>query len=143
MVLPDGLAKELALAASSTYISPALLGEAVVEEFLRRGRFADNVARVSGLLKARRDAMVTAVARELPAVRTSRPEGGYFLWAELGEGVDAGGVLRRAEEAGVTFVPGTDFGGGPDSLRLAYSFVSLDEIVDGVARLAAALPVTA
>jgi 2-aminoadipate transaminase len=143
MVLPDGLAKELALAASSTYISPALLGEAVVEEFLRRGRFDDNVARVSGLLKARRDAMVTALAHDLPDVRTSHPEGGYFLWAELGEGVDAGGVLRRAEEAGVTFVPGTDFGGGPESLRLAYSFVSLDEIVDGVARLAAALPVPA
>jgi len=143
MVLPDGLAKELALAASSTYISPALLGEAVVEEFLRRGRFDDNVARVSGLLKARRDAMVTALARELPGVRTSRPEGGYFLWAELGEGADAGAVLRHAEEAGVTFVPGTDFGGGPDSLRLAYSFVSLDEIADGVVRLAAALPVTA
>ena len=143
MVLPDGLAKELALTASSTYISPAMLGEAVVEEFLRRGRFDDNVARVSGLLKARRDAMVTAMARDLPGVRTSRPEGGYFLWAELGGGIDAADVLRRAEEAGVTFVPGTDFGGGPDSLRLAYSFVSLDEIVDGVARLAAALPVTA
>jgi DNA-binding transcriptional MocR family regulator len=43
----------------------------------------------------------------------------------------------------VTFVTGTDFGGEPDSLRLAYSFVSVDEIADGVARLAAAIPVTA
>jgi DNA-binding transcriptional MocR family regulator len=47
----------------------------------------------------------------------------------------------RAEAAGVTFVPGTDFGGGPDTLRLAFSFVSTDEIADGVARLAAAVPV--
>ena len=37
---------------------------------------------------------------------------------------------------------GTDFGGAPDTLRLAFSFVSLDEIRDGVARLAAALPVS-
>jgi DNA-binding transcriptional MocR family regulator len=40
----------------------------------------------------------------------------------------------------VTFVKGTDFDGGPDSLRLAYSFVSVAEIGEGVARLAAALP---
>ena len=40
----------------------------------------------------------------------------------------------------MTFVKGTDFDGGPDTLRLAFSFVSLDEIADGVARLAAAKP---
>ena len=50
---------------------------------------------------------------------------------------------RGAESAGVTFVKGTDFDGGPDTLRLAYSFVSVDEIAEGVARLAAAIPVTA
>jgi DNA-binding transcriptional MocR family regulator len=38
-------------------------------------------------------------------------------------------------------VQGTDFGGDPQSLRLAYSFVSVDEIADGVARLAAAIPI--
>ena len=43
----------------------------------------------------------------------------------------------------MTFVKGTDFGGPPDSLRLAYSFVSVDEIAEGVSRLAAVLPVSA
>ena len=84
--------------------------------------------------------MVAAFDRELPDVRITRPDGGYFIWAELG-GVDAGGLLTRAEAAGVTFVKGTDFDGGSDSLRLAYSFVSLEQIDESVARLAAALPV--
>ena len=78
-----------------------------------------------------------------PASGSRRPEGGYFLWAELGEGIDAPACSARAEEAGVTVRPRHGLRRGPDSLRLAYSFVSLDEIVDGVARLAAALPVTA
>ena len=43
----------------------------------------------------------------------------------------------------MTFVKGTDFGGAPDTARLAFSFVSLDEIADGVAKLAAVLPVAA
>jgi DNA-binding transcriptional MocR family regulator len=61
------------------------------------------------------------------------------VWLSL-DGADVGAVLARAEEQGVTFVPGPDFGGGPDTLRLAFSFVSPEEIAEGVARLAAALP---
>ncbi|MGZ4291012.1 MAG: aminotransferase-like domain-containing protein [Gaiellaceae bacterium] len=138
-VFSEGLARQIELTATSTYITPVLLGQATVHEFLQRGNFEPNLERVRGLLGARRDAMLAALDRELPDVRTTRPEGGYFLWAELG-GVDATELLARAEAAGVTFVKGVDFDGAPDTLRLAYSFVSLDEIDDGVARLAAALP---
>jgi DNA-binding transcriptional MocR family regulator len=138
-VLPEALARELEATATATYITPVLLGQATVYEFLQRGLFEPNLERVRGLLGARRDAMLDALARELPEVRTSHPQGGYFLWAEL-DGVDASELLTRAEAGGVTFVNGADFGGEPGSLRLAYSFVSPDEIAEGVARLAAALP---
>jgi 2-aminoadipate transaminase len=138
-VLPELLAREIAATATSTYITPVLLGQATVHEFVSRGRFEPNLDRVKGLLGARRDAMLGALDRELPGLRTTRPDGGYFLWLEL-DGVDATGLLARAEDAGVTFVKGADFGGEPDTARLAYSFVSTDEIADGVARLAAALP---
>jgi 2-aminoadipate transaminase len=69
----------------------------------------------------------------------SHPDGGYFIWLDL---PDEAPALADAERAGVTFVPGTDFfadGSGAQSLRLAFSFVSPDEIADGVARLAAVL----
>jgi len=141
-VFPEALAREIEAAATATYITPVLLGQATVHEFVSRGRFEPNLERVRGLIGMRRDAMLAALDRELPGVRITRPDGGYFLWAEL-DGVDAGELLLRAEAAGVTFVKGTDFGGDPGSLRLAYSFVSPDEIADGVARLAAAIPVTA
>jgi len=138
-VLPDALARSLEAAATATYITPVLLGQATVHEFVRRGLFEPNLERVRRLLGARRDAMLSALERELPGLRTTRPEGGYFLWGEL-DGVDAGELLARAEAAGVTFVKGTDFGGDADTLRLAYSFVSPDEIDEGVGRLAAAIP---
>jgi 2-aminoadipate transaminase len=141
-VFPEALEREIELTATSTYITPVLLGQATVHEFVSRGLFAPNLERVRGLLGARRDAMLAALDAQLPNVRVTRPDGGYFLWAEL-DGVDAGELLGRAEENGVTFVKGTDFGGAPDTLRLAFSFVSLDEIDEGVSRLAAALPVTA
>jgi DNA-binding transcriptional MocR family regulator len=140
-VFPEALAREIEATATATYITPVLLGQATVNEFVRRGSFEPNLERVQGLLGARRDAMLAALDQDLPGIRTTRPEGGYFLWLELG-GVDASDLLVRAEEAGVTFVKGADFGGAPDTARLAFSFVSLDEIRDGVARLAAALPLS-
>src|SRR5205814_5735058 len=82
-ILPDHLARELEAAATATYITPVLLGQATVYEFIRRGSFESNVARVSELLRARRDAMVEALDRELPSAKRSHPNGGYFIWLEL------------------------------------------------------------
>jgi DNA-binding transcriptional MocR family regulator len=136
-VLPSALARELEDVAISTYITPVLLGQATVYEFLRRGRFEPNLERVRELLGARRDAMLDALETDLDgAAHWSRPDGGYFIWLELPRDVDAADLLVRAEEAGVTFVKGADFGGPSWSARLAFSFVSPDEIRDGVARLA-------
>ena len=137
-VLPEQLAREIEAAAIATYITPVLLGQATVHEFVSRGLFEPNLERVCELLRLRRDAMLDALDRELPGVRTTRPDGGYFVWLEL-DGVDSTDLLGRAEASGVTFVKGPDFGGDPDTARLAYSFVSPAEIAEGVARLAAVL----
>jgi 2-aminoadipate transaminase len=137
-VLPAPLERELEQLAVSTYITPVLLAQATVHEFLRRGRFEPNLERVRELLGARRDAMLAALEDELAGgARWSRPEGGYFLWLDLPEDADAADLLVRAEERGVTFVKGADFGGPPSSARLAFSYVSPDEIREGIRRFAA------
>jgi 2-aminoadipate transaminase len=143
-VLPAPLAAELEALATSTYISPPYLSQATVLEFLRRDDFDPNLERVNGLLRERRDAMLEALEREMPEDATwTKPDGGYFVWLDLPSGPPAAELLAQAEEAGVTFVKGTDFfpggRGGERSLRLAFSFVSPDEISDGVARLGALL----
>jgi DNA-binding transcriptional MocR family regulator len=144
VLVPDGVTAELEDLVASTYITPGLVGQATVLEFLRRGLLDPNLERVRGLLGARRDAMLDALERELAGrARWSRPDGGYFLWLELLDGTDASKLLGRASAAGVTFVPGVDFGGGPSSARLAFSFASAGEIDEGVARLAALVPAPA
>jgi len=139
-VLPQELAARIEALAVSTYISPPFMTQATVHEFLRRGNFEPNLERVQGLLRDRRDAMLEALERHMPDGATwSRPEGGYFIWLDLPEDAPE---LARAEEAGVTFVQGTDFfadGSGGRSLRLAFSFVSPEEIATGIERLAGLL----
>jgi DNA-binding transcriptional MocR family regulator len=130
-VLPQALDAELEALAVSTYITPVLIGQATVFEFLRRGDFEANLERVRGLLRVRRDAMLDALEQELPSANWSRPQGGYFVWLELPH--------ELKEAPGVAFVPGGDFGGAPNTARLAFSYVSPEEIREGISRLSAAV----
>jgi DNA-binding transcriptional MocR family regulator len=130
--------------AVQTYLAPSFLAQATVCEFLRRGLLDQNVARVSAGLRDRRDAMLESLEQEFPEGSSwSRPEGGYFVWLDFPAGTDAVALAAQAEQAGVVFVKGTDFfpagAGGGSSARLAYSFVSPDDVRAGVARLAGLL----
>jgi 2-aminoadipate transaminase len=137
-VLPAPLAARIEALAVSTYISPPFLTQAAVHEFIRRGNFEPNLERVTGLLRGRRDAMLEALEEHMPeGASWSKPEGGYFVWLDLPD--ELGDLAARSESVGVTFVPGTDFfadGSGTRSLRLAFSFVSPQEIADGISTLA-------
>jgi len=138
LVLPVALADKVVAAATASYITPALLSQATVYEFLRRGNLEPNLERINGLLRARRDAMVSALERHLPEATWTVPEGGYFVWVELPPGILASDL--RAE--GVTFVPGSDFfcgPGGENAIRLAFSYESPSAIEEGVRRLASAV----
>ena len=130
--------------AVQTYLAPSFLAQATVLEFLRRGLLEPNVERVSAGLRERRDAMLETLEQEMPEGSSwSRPEGGYFIWLDFPAGTDAVALAEQAEQAGVVFVKGTDFfpvgAGGESSARLAYSFVSPDDVRAGVTRLAALL----
>jgi 2-aminoadipate transaminase len=141
-VLPAAEARGFEERAVSTYISPPFLAQAAIAEFIARGRFEPNLERVRAELRARRDAMLEALARGFPSTASwSRPEGGYFLWLELGEGGDAGLLAARAEEQGVQIVRGADFyprgsSRGASSARLAFSFEPPERIAEGIEHLA-------
>lgn len=140
-IFPPDLAEAITDRANATYITPVLLGQAIVDEFIRRGSFEPNLRRVNALLKLRRDAMLAALDRHFAGATWSHPEGGYFIWLELPTGTSAKQVLERAD--GVSAVLGTDFGGGYNTIRLAYSYVSPEEIEVGIERLAAAVAAVA
>jgi DNA-binding transcriptional MocR family regulator len=143
-VLPAELARRLEERAVSTYISPPFVTQATVHELFERGAFEPNLERIRGLLRRRRDAMLEALERELAGRASwSRPEGGYFVWAELP--AQTAELLERAEAAEVTFVKGADFfpagllpagGGGERAARLAFSYESPSAISEGVSVLA-------
>ena len=72
------------------------------------------------------------------------PAGGYFLWLDLDDDVDAVALLKEAKEEGVTFVAGPDFmiDGGGSSIRLSFAPVPAERVAEGVDRIARALEKT-
>jgi 2-aminoadipate transaminase len=124
--------------ATNTYISPSMVSQAIVYEFCVSGDVERSVETVRTALKERVAALVRALEQHLPEARFVAPEGGYFMWVELPEGTDVEALLAAAGERGVVFVKGTDFllEGGGNTLRLAYSGVTAEQIEEGVARLA-------
>jgi 2-aminoadipate transaminase len=128
--------------AVNTYISPNMLAQAIVGEFCNSGAILDSIETVKKALRERRDALVDALRRYLgDDAQFVVPEGGYFLWVELPEGVDTEQLLAAAGDRGVTFVKGSDFllEGGRNTLRLAFSGVTPEEIDEGIKRLGEAL----
>jgi DNA-binding transcriptional MocR family regulator len=140
LVGPAETIATIAKTATNTYISPNMVAQSIVYEFCRSGEIHKSIETVRSALKERVAALTAALERELPEARFVAPEGGYFMWVELPEGTDVHALFAAAQLEGVTFVKGTDFllEGGENTLRLAYSGVTLDQIDEGVSRLARA-----
>jgi DNA-binding transcriptional MocR family regulator len=126
--------------ATSTYISPSMVSQAIVHQFCVSGSLDASIETVKAALRERASTLAEALRRELPEARFVEPEGGYFLWLDLPKSTDVDALFTAAAERGVQFVKGSDFvlDGGGESLRLAYSGVTPDEIEEGVGRLAEA-----
>jgi DNA-binding transcriptional MocR family regulator len=139
IVAPADLSARLAAAASRTYISPALLAEAAVHALIAGGHLPGNIARVTELMRERRDAMVAGLRHMPEGTRCVPPAGGFFCWLTLPEGMSADALFADAAAAGIAYVKGSDcvLEGGERTLRLAYSSVSPAEIEEGMERLGA------
>jgi 2-aminoadipate transaminase len=140
LVGPAELIAQIAKLATNTYISPSMVSQAIVYEFCASGAIERSIEMVRTALAKRLATLETALARELPEAQFVAPEGGYFMWVTLPEGTEVDALFQRAGELGVAFVKGSDFllQGGENTLRLAYSGVTPEQIEDGVARLAEA-----
>lgn len=133
------IAKDLVTAGTNTYISPGQASEAILNDYLRADKLDGSIQRIRAALRERRDALTGALREYLPNSQFVIPTGGYFLWVDLGEGVDTDVIAAKAAEAGVPITRGSDFmlEGGTTSMRMSYSSALPDDIREGVKRLAA------
>ncbi len=140
LVGPTELIAKIAKIATNTYISPSMVAQSIVYEFCASGAIERSIETVRTALAKRALTLSEALRRELPEAEFIQPDGGYFMWVTLPSGTDVAKLFKAAADLGVAFVKGTDFllEGGENTLRLAYSGVTEQEIDEGITRLAAA-----
>jgi 2-aminoadipate transaminase len=113
----------------------------ILLEYCRAGRLEQDIAERVQTYRAHRDVMAQAVREHLPAATFRLPDGGYYLWLRLPDGIDGDRLAAIADAHGVVVLPSSQFHATPgrkNYVRLAYSYASPSEIVEGVRRLAQA-----
>lgn len=132
--------QKLAIAKQGADLCSNSFGQRVILECARRGMLDANLRRSIDVYRAKRDLMLESLGVHFPAeVQWTYPEGGFFVWVTLPQGMDAKRLLPEAvREERVAYVSGGACfpdGSGANTIRLAFSQAANEEIVEGVRRL--------
>ncbi len=138
VVAPNAIYQKMVFGKQATDLCSSPLNQLFVHGFVASGAWRDYVARLCDIYRSRRDAMVQALSEEFPDDASwTVPEGGFFVWATV-PGIHTGDMLAKAIGENVAYVRGDAFyqdGQGVDSMRLSFSAVPEERLVEGVRRL--------
>ncbi len=140
VVAPRDVVDQLADMKQAVDLNTNSLAQHVVHQLCLTGLLERHIEAVKPVYRERRDVMLQALAKHLPAGSSwSRPQGGLFIWAQLPQGLDTNAMLVEAvQKEKVAYVPGIAFhprGDRTNTVRLNFSAVSVPMIRDGVRRL--------
>ena len=125
-----------------------LVTQAALAELLDEGGLERHVRRQRRLYGARREALLTALASQMPEdVSWIEPAGGNTVWLTLPAAVDAARLLAESRNRGIAYTPGAAFffnengidGNGARHLLLSFARVPAEAMEAGVGELAALL----
>jgi len=140
---PPAVRERLVLAAESATLCPPSFTQLLVSRYLAAHDWRSQIKTFAEAYRERRDAMLDALAAHLPDGCTwNVPDGGFYVWLTVPEGVDTKAMLPRAVTARVAYASGTGFyadGFGSRQLRLSYCYPTPERITEGVRRLAGVL----
>ncbi|MFG2782945.1 PLP-dependent aminotransferase family protein [Streptomyces prunicolor] len=136
---PAALLRACVVAKQAADLHTPTVNQLAAARYLADNDLDAHVARVAGVYRERRDAMLEGLANALPEESSwERPEGGMFLWARLPESYDTTELLARVVRQDVAYVPGAPFyAGEPErsTMRLCFVTQTPGEIREGLRRL--------
>ena len=136
---PHAIREKLVLASESAILCPSAYSQMTVSTYLATCDWKAQIKIYRELYRERRDAMLEALGAMLPQSTWTHPDGGFYVWLTLPDGLNAKAMLPRAVTERVAYVPGTAFfadGTGHRNVRLSYCYPEPDRIREGVRRFA-------
>ena len=143
VLAPHAVRERLTIAQEAAVLSPPVFSQFAIATYLEHFDWRGQIDSFRGMYKARRDAMLDGLAAHMPPGTTwTTPNGGFFVWVTLPEGLDSQALLPRAVNERVAYVPGTAFyadGFGSRNMRLSFCFPTPERIYEGTRRLGKAI----
>ena len=139
VLAPPAIREKLVLANESAILSPATFAQMLVSEYLSIADWKGQINTYRKLYQEKRDAALEALEQYLPRVKTTKPNGGFFLWLTLPEGLNSKEMLPLAVNELVAYTPGTAFygdGRGANNIRVCFSHPTAANVKVGIQRLA-------
>jgi 2-aminoadipate transaminase len=136
---PHAIREKLVLASEAAILCPSAYSQMTVSTYLATYDWMAQIKVYRELYRERRDAMIASLQTMLPQATWTHPDGGFYVWVTLPEGVNAKAMLPRAVTERVAYVPGTAFfadGTGQRHVRLSYCYPDPARIREGVRRFA-------
>ena len=136
----DEIVGKVNLIAQAAALQTSTISALVISKYLDMFDVDEHVEKIREVYKHRCELMINTM-RECfpPEARFTDPDGGLFTWVELPETINTRELASKALEKKVAFVPGSGFfpnGGNNCCMRLNYSCMPDDRIVEGIHRLA-------
>ena len=115
----------------------------VIAEMMRNGDLDRHIENLRRIYLRKLERVEDALERYAsPYASYTRPLGGFFLWLQLRPGLNSRDVQVAANEKGVVVGQGPQFfadGNATNYIRLAFSYVAMEEIEEGIHRLGEAM----
>jgi DNA-binding transcriptional MocR family regulator len=138
-VAPKPLLDRLVMLRLVSDFGASAVGQAALATLLATRGLERHVQRMRRVYAARLDALLAALAREMPTgTRWSTPRSGLVVWVTQPPGADAERIQQGALARGVAYARGELFhhdGRGGDHLALSFAALAPDAIAEGIARL--------
>jgi 2-aminoadipate transaminase len=136
---PHAVREKLVLTQEAATLAPPVFSQYAISAYLENFDWRGQIVAFRDMYRERRDAMLAGLAEHMPAGATwTVPNGGFFVWVTLPEGIDSQAMLPRAVSARVAYTPGTAFfadGMGSRNMRLSFCFPTPERIIEGTRRL--------
>jgi len=136
---PHAVREKLVLASESAILCPSAYSQMTVSTYLATCDWMAQIKVYRELYRERRDTMLESLGTMLPQATWTHPDGGFYVWLTLPQGLNSKAMLPRAVTERVAYVPGTAFfadGTGQRNVRLSYCYPDPDRIREGVRRFA-------
>ncbi|KAF1310302.1 GntR family transcriptional regulator [Pseudomonas sp. SG-MS2] len=93
-----------------TSLCASMPAQAAIADYLEHGGYDRHLRKLRYALEGQQANMLAAISRYFPPqTRVSQPSGGYFLWLELPERIDALKLFHMALAQGISIAPGPIF----------------------------------